>query len=100
MACGLPVVLSRNTGHRDIMVEDSCYALEDQRQTRDGFAGHVGVPGWGESQVDELLEQLERVFHDRAEAARRGKNAARAIGELTWGATADRMKEIVTAHQN
>jgi len=100
MACGLPVVLSRNTGHRDIMIEDSCYALEDQRQTRHGFAGHGGIPGWGESQVDELLEQLERVFHDRTEAARRGKNAARAVGELTWRATADRMKEIVTAHQN
>jgi glycosyltransferase involved in cell wall biosynthesis len=98
MACGLPVVLSRNTGHHDIIFEDACYALEDQRQTRDGFAGHCGVPGWGESQVDELLEQLDRVFHDRAEAVRRGKNAACAVGELTWRTTADRMKEIIAAY--
>lgn len=98
MACGLPVILSRNTGHNDIAIQDACYALEDQRQTRRGFAGYDGVPGWGESQLDELLEKLEQVFHDRTEATRRGKNAARAIAELTWSATAAKMKQIISEH--
>ena len=100
MACGLPVILSRNTGHNDIMIQDACYALEDQRQTRRGFAGYNGVSGWGESQLDELLEQLEQVFHDRSEAARRGKNAARELAEMTWAATAAKMKQIILEHQN
>jgi glycosyltransferase involved in cell wall biosynthesis len=100
MACGLPVILSRNTGHNDIMFQDACYALEDQRQTRRGFAGHDGVSGWGESHLDELLEQLEQVFHDRTEATRRGKNAARALAEMTWAATAANTKQIILEHQN
>jgi glycosyltransferase involved in cell wall biosynthesis len=98
MACGLPVILSRNTGHSDIAIQDACYALEDQRQTRRGFAGYDGVPGWGESQLDELLEKLEQVFHDRTEATRRGNNAARAIAELTWSTTAAKMKQIISEH--
>jgi glycosyltransferase involved in cell wall biosynthesis len=100
MACGLPVILSRNTGHNDIIIADACYALEDQRQTRRGFAGYDGVLGWGESQPDELLEQLEQVFHDRTEAIRRGKNAARALAEMTWATTAAKMKQIILEHQN
>ena len=98
MACGLPVVLSRNTGHDDIAIDDACYALADQRQTRRGFAGHDGVSGWGESQVDEVLERLEQVFGDRAEASRRGENAARAIAELTWAATATKMKHVIAEY--
>jgi glycosyltransferase involved in cell wall biosynthesis len=100
MACGLPVILSRNTGHNDILFEEACYVLDDQRQTRCGFAGHDGVPGWGESQVDELLEQLEQAFQDRAEAARRGKNAAVALAKMTWAATAAKMKPIILEHQH
>lgn len=98
LACGLPVILSRNTGHNDIIFQDACYALEDQRQTRRGFAGHNGVSGWGESQLDEVLERLEQIFHDRTEAVRRGKNAARAIAGLTWVATAAKMKQIISEH--
>src|SRR6516164_10285472 len=38
MACGLPTILSRNTGHVDIIQNDGCYTLDDQRQTLHGFA--------------------------------------------------------------
>jgi glycosyltransferase involved in cell wall biosynthesis len=100
MACGLPVILSRNTGHNDIVIQDACYALEDQRQTRCGFPGYDGVSGWGESQLDEVLEQLEQVFHDRTEASRRGNNAARALAEMTWAATAAKTKQIILEHRN
>jgi glycosyltransferase involved in cell wall biosynthesis len=100
MACGLPVILSRNTGHIDLIDEDNCYALEDQRQTARGFAGVDGVPGWGESQTDEVVERLEQVFFDRAEAQRRGKNAADCMARLTWQATAKKMKDIVIEQRN
>jgi glycosyltransferase involved in cell wall biosynthesis len=95
MACGLPVILSRNTGHADIVEDDSCYALDDQRRTSHGFADVDGVAGWGESQIDEIVERLEQVFVDRAEALRRGTRAAGRLTQLTWQATAGQTKDIV-----
>ena len=41
MACGLPVILSRNTGHLDLMQADNCFALEHQAPL-DGY-GVLGL---------------------------------------------------------
>jgi glycosyltransferase involved in cell wall biosynthesis len=95
MACGLPVILSRNTGHLDLMDGENCFPLE--RQTPfDGYgAGIRAVPGWGESSVAEVVETLERVFADRTEARRRGRFAAESMTKLTWKHTADRLKGFI-----
>jgi glycosyltransferase involved in cell wall biosynthesis len=96
MACGLPTILSRNTGHLDLIDEnEACYWLHNQGKTLHGLAGVNGVPGWGESNVDEIVERLEQVFCDRAGAARRGRRAAEHLAQLTWKATATRMKDII-----
>jgi glycosyltransferase involved in cell wall biosynthesis len=96
MACGLPVILSRNTGHIDLIKNDACYTLDDQRKTERGFAGIEGVPGWGESQIDEIVERLEQVYFDRTEANRRGARGAERLAQLTWQVTAQQMRKIVT----
>jgi glycosyltransferase involved in cell wall biosynthesis len=95
MACGLPVILSRNTGHIDLIDNESCYTLDDQRHAARGFAGVDGVEGWGESQIDEVVERLEQVYFDRAEARRRGTRAAERLAQLTWQATAQQLKDAV-----
>jgi len=95
MACGLPVILSRNTGHLDLIKADNCYPLDDQRQRPGAWSGIDGVPGWGESQVGEVVERLEQIHADRAEAARRGARAAQDLSRLTWSATAKQMKDII-----
>jgi glycosyltransferase involved in cell wall biosynthesis len=95
MACGLPTILSRNTGHVDIIQNDSCYTLDEQRQTLRGFTDDGGWAGWGESQIDEVVERLEQAFFDPAEAARRGRRAAQRLAQRTWQATAAQMKDIV-----
>jgi len=95
MACGLPTIISRNTGHTDIIGSDDCYSLDDQRQTSRGFADFDGVDGWGESQVDEVVERLERVFSNPEEAAQRGRRAAEHMARFTWQATAEKVKAII-----
>jgi glycosyltransferase involved in cell wall biosynthesis len=100
LACGLPVILSQNTGHLDLVDRDNCYLLKDQRETIRGFGGINGVSGWGESQTEEIVERLEQVFYDDAEAQRRGKLAADAMGQLTWRTTARKMKDIVMEHRH
>jgi glycosyltransferase involved in cell wall biosynthesis len=83
MATGVPVVLSANTGHRDVIHDGACWALS--RQPAPGHAPEgVGTDGWGESDVEELLDAMETAYRDRAEARRRGLAGAEAMRRLSW----------------
>jgi glycosyltransferase involved in cell wall biosynthesis len=95
MACGLPVILSRNTGHLDLIDGDNCFALESQMRVHGYGAGLGDVSGWGESSVEELVETMELVFADREAARRRGRLAADSMTRLTWKHTADRLKGLI-----
>ena len=95
MACGLPTVLSRNTGHLDLIEDENCYPLVHQCELPGDEAGFGGVPGWGESDVDECLEALERVYAHRAEAQTRGRMGAVTLSRMGWAKTAEQMKDIV-----
>lgn len=95
MACGVPVILSRNTGHLDLIEEENCYPLEQQSSLDGDRAGVGSVPGWGESSVDEVVENLERVFADRRDARRRAERGAQMMANLTWARTAERLKELM-----
>lgn len=97
MACGIPCVLSRNTGHRDIMTspdaaEPNCYPLEHQRSVDDESRG---TDGWGESDVDEAVEMLEAVWRDRETAAARGARGAESMTALSWRSQASALKQAI-----
>lgn len=82
MACGVPVILSDNTGHRDIIRDDACLALTRQTPTHDRDGARFG---WMDSSVDELVERLETLYADRARAkALAEKASAFILGERTW----------------
>ena len=83
MACGVPTILSANTGHMDLLVGDVCLTLDHQQPVPDRNGSRVG---WGESSVDELVERLEVLYTDRSGARARADRAQRFIrGERTWG---------------
>lgn len=82
MACGVPTVLSDNTGHRDIIRDGHGYVLAHQTPVPDRDGGRLG---WGESDPEELAERLEEIYSDREEARQRGERAAAFIrNERTW----------------
>lgn len=62
MACGIPVILSNNTGTRDLIDTDNCIALRSQ--DRVAAQPGVGTEGWGESSVDEIVAALEKLYTD------------------------------------
>jgi glycosyltransferase involved in cell wall biosynthesis len=97
MACGIPTVLSRNTGHLDLIKDDNCYPLDDQKAVENRWNSVGDVACWGESQVAEVVERLEQIFTDRADARKRGLRAARMMQRLTWAETAQQMKDVVLA---
>ena len=56
LACGIPTILSDNTGHRDLLRMGYGYRLS---QKPSPFCSE-----WGETEVEEVLEALERAFQN------------------------------------
>ncbi|AUN30599.1 glycosyltransferase [Niveispirillum cyanobacteriorum] len=82
MACGVPVILSANTGHLDLIGEDRTYVLSRQSPiVNDAEARRY----WGESDVEELLETMEFAYQNRDDARARGKKGSDwVLGHRRW----------------
>lgn len=82
MACGVPCILSVNTGHLDLVAPGRCYMLADQSPVPNRTGGRLY---WGESSVEELLTRMEEAYHDRDEAGRRGLEGSNfVLTHRTW----------------
>lgn len=81
MACGLPTIVADNTGQRDLVATGATYALSRQLPvpSPDGT-----TEGWGESEVDEILDALEHVYAHRDQARQRGAAGAAVMQGWTW----------------
>jgi tetratricopeptide (TPR) repeat protein/glycosyltransferase involved in cell wall biosynthesis len=90
LACGIPVILSANTGHLDLIHDDHCYPLRSQSPT-DGATMYRGTEGWGESDVEEIVETLEQVYQDRQTAQQKGARAAQFMQDWTWEKQVNRL---------
>lgn len=79
MASGVPVILSANTGHLDLLQDGTAIALRKQ--------AHVpgeGCLGWGNSDLEEMVEALESVYQNRDAACARALEGAHNMSRLTW----------------
>jgi glycosyltransferase involved in cell wall biosynthesis len=81
MACGVPTILSDNTGHKDILAMRASLVLTRQRPVQSEI---MGTEGWGESDISEIVETLELVWSDRERARRIGAAGARAMARMSW----------------
>jgi glycosyltransferase involved in cell wall biosynthesis len=95
MACGIPAILSSNTGHRDLIRTDNCYPLG-----RQGSIPDPGCEDWGESDVEEIVETLEAVYRNRAEAETRARHGAEMMAELTWTRQLNKLAEVIRPYLN
>ncbi|MGF7177385.1 glycosyltransferase family 4 protein [Azospirillum doebereinerae] len=93
MACGVPTVLSANTGHLDLIGDGNVYPLTRQRPVLD-----QGCDGWGESDVEEIVETLETIWAGREAAARVGERGATFMAGLTWKRYAAEIAEVIRQH--
>jgi glycosyltransferase involved in cell wall biosynthesis len=93
MACGVPTILSANTGHLDLIDDSRCYVLRSQGLAKPTSL-FPGADGWGESRVDEVVEHLEAVYQNRDESLRRGATATKFMEDWTWE---KQVRRLVTA---
>ena len=95
MACGIPVVLAANTGMKDLIDGGNCIALTQQKPVRD-FT-ECGTEQWGESDVDEIVQALERLYTEpsfRHKTGRAGAAWILARGR-TWSHHARQLKSLI-----
>ena len=83
MACGVPTILSANTGHLDLIGPDNCLALQAQGPVALDISG-FHTDGWGEPDVEEMVETLEHVYRNRDAMAERGRAGAQSMEPLDW----------------
>ena len=83
MAAGLPVILSANTGHLDLIEEGNSFVLSRQTPVTP-YAHYTGVEGWGEPDVDEVLAHLTKIYEDQKTAAACGMAAANTLKRFAW----------------
>lgn len=89
LACGVPTILSGNSGHLDLAGEH-VYMLKEQ-------GAIARLQGWGESSVDEVLAVMEQAHARRGEALAKGKAAARFMRDWTWERQAGRLLDAIVA---
>jgi len=95
LACGIPTILSANTGHLDLIDEISCYSLRSQSTVKPTSL-YPGIEGWGESSVEEVLENLEKVYQNREEAQRKGKAAAILMQNFIWQKQVNKLLKVIS----
>lgn len=89
LAAGIPTILSANTGHLDLIAAAPCLTLERQGPVG---AKECGTQGWGESDLDEMVEALESAYQQREAVQATGMRAAQVMRErFTWSTRIDAM---------
>jgi glycosyltransferase involved in cell wall biosynthesis/Flp pilus assembly protein TadD len=93
MASGVPVILSANTGHLDLMTPDNCLPLTRQSPVTAPIP--MGLDGWGNSDLDEIVGHLETLYHDRALADVMGQRGAQRLAQLSWSSQIDALVQAI-----
>lgn len=80
LSSGLTCIISKNTGHLDIIRPDNCLPLLVQRPVTPAEA--LPSHEWGESDVDEIISHLEKAY--TSPQIVRPEMARASVSEFTW----------------
>jgi len=93
MACGVPVILSDNTGHRDLLQNDgAALRLSIQGGVHSDRVDDPSLfDDWGESDPDEIVAHLEWVYNNRTAARDVGAVGAKMMQAWSWPKKIDQL---------
>ena len=96
MACGKPVVATATCGHADVITGENAFVVGVGAERELRTAAGV-VARWPEPSLESAIEQMELAYQNRGALAAKGERAGRDMRNFTWGHTARRFKELLTA---
>jgi glycosyltransferase involved in cell wall biosynthesis len=82
-----------NTGQKDLVATGCVYPLARQTPVTPLYG--EGVDGWGECDVEEIVEALEQVWSDREAARQRGAAGAAAMAQWSWRNQIGRLHDVL-----
>jgi tetratricopeptide (TPR) repeat protein/glycosyltransferase involved in cell wall biosynthesis len=97
MAAGIPVILSANSGHLNLIGANTCFVLERQDEVTVRSPLYRSMWGWGESHPGELCAQMEHVIAHPEKARDVAANGAGLLAELPWSRQAELLLDQLEA---
>ena len=94
MACGIPTYVSANTGQKDLINLIGCGAFRAQSVVKPSVAMQT-TQDWGETEVDEVVEAMEKVYTQREESRREAGQVALRMKDWAWGPLNEKLLRIV-----
>ncbi|MGB0695478.1 MAG: glycosyltransferase family 4 protein [Rhodospirillaceae bacterium] len=98
MACGVPCILSANTGHFDLIDKHNdvptAYAIDRQIDIGE-VTGTPRLKGWGETTVEDLVATMERAYANQAERQAIGNAGAQFMGQWSWDSQVRKLVELI-----
>jgi glycosyltransferase involved in cell wall biosynthesis len=95
IASGIPTIVSANSGHLDLIELANPFVLANQQPVRAKVPRFIGLEGWGESDVEEIVETLEQVYARRESAASCARRSAAILRTLTWKRQINQLHDVV-----
>jgi glycosyltransferase involved in cell wall biosynthesis len=94
MACGVPTYVAYNTGQKDLVDMIGCEGFRAQTAVK-APPTIPTVQDWGETDVDEIVAAMEKVFSNRADSRRAAADVAERMKNWTWGSLNEKLLKIV-----
>jgi len=88
LACGRPAIVSFNSGHCDVVSDQTAILLKNQRNLEIKDAGNRVTARWKEVSVDDIIAAVEYAYHHRAETQILGARAAAELARWDWARAA------------
>ena len=90
MACSIPVILSDNTSHKDLIKGDNAVVLGSKSLIKGN-----SFRGWSESNTEEILGALEFLYFNREKSKEIGEEGFSSIKEYSWSTYAAKIEKII-----
>ncbi|ABB56082.1 glycosyltransferase [Synechococcus elongatus] len=98
IACGIPTLLSKNTGHLDLIHLFGIDALETQNPVKPYYP-YVGTEGWGQSDPEEVVAWLEKVYQNYQEQKTKALSHSVSIHQtMSWEIQIKKMMGAIAHH--
>jgi glycosyltransferase involved in cell wall biosynthesis len=94
MACGKPVLVSFNSGHKDVVRRENAVLIE-QHQPMEIRSGTEVTATWNDPSLEEAIEKLEWCYQNRDELKRMGQQAAADMREFPYERVAQGLLQAV-----
>jgi len=94
MACGVPTYVAYNTGQKDLVDLIGCKGFLEQKNVC-ATPSMLTVEGWGETDIEEVISAMDRVYEQREQGRREAAETAEKMKDWAWGGLNEKLLESV-----